>query len=209
VTRLTLEQLLQLAPNARESYLDAFTREDILLASGILATPLRLAHFLAQVLHETGGLRVIVESLYYRAERLVEVWPNRFPTVTEAAPFVGNPRALANEVYGGRMGNVAPDDGWRYIGRGLLQITGREHYARVGQALGIDLVGHPYLAAAPEHALAIALEIWRHSDCMSHADADDVVKVTVAINGGKNGLKDRRAWLAKTKALFGIAKEHA
>src|SRR6266545_770391 len=107
----TAALLQQLAPNARESYREAFARLDVLAASGLLDRPLRLAHFLAQVCHETGGLTILVENLNYRAERLVAVWPLRFPTVASAVPYSGNPPALANRVYGGRMGNVNPGDG--------------------------------------------------------------------------------------------------
>lgn len=81
---------------------------------------------MAQVLHETGGLTVLVENMNYRAERIVQVWPSRFRTIEEATPYAHNPEKLANKVYGGRMGNTHPGDGWRFIGRGLLQITGRE-----------------------------------------------------------------------------------
>jgi putative chitinase len=199
--RLSPALLQAIAPRARASYREAFQREDVLRASGLLERPLRLAHFLSQVCHETAGLTVLVEHLTYTADRLTVVWPSRFPTPAAAAPFAGDPRALANKVYGARMGNVGPDDGWRYIGRGLLQLTGRTNYARVGRALGLDLETSPYLAASAEHALAIAVEIWRAAGCMAHADADDVVQVTRAINGGTVGLADRRAWLAKTKAL--------
>lgn len=194
--------LLRLAPRARDAYREAFARVDVLAASGILDSPGRLAHFLAQVCHETGGLTILVENLHYRAERLMEVWPSRFPTLSAARPFAGNPEALANAVYGGRMGNVHPGDGWRYIGRGLLQITGRETYARIGTALGIDLVGQPYLAVSPDHAVAIAVEEWRRSGCMRYADLDDVVEVTRAINGGLIGLRDRREWLLKAKTVL-------
>src|SRR5688572_27900908 len=145
--------LLALAPRARDAYRQALARLDLLEAAGLLAHPLRLAHFLAQVCHETGGLTVLVESLNYRAARLMDVWPKRFPTLALARRYAGRPRELANKVYGGRMGNVDPDDGWKYIGRGLLQITGRDHYARVGRALGIPLETQPSMAISPDHAL--------------------------------------------------------
>jgi putative chitinase len=207
---LSLTQLLQLAPSARESYRDAFSRHDVLAASGLLTHPRRLAHFLAQVCHETGGLTILVENLNYRAERIVQMGNASPPgsrwrsLVPRAAELAGKPQAFANAVYGGRMGNRDPDDGWRFIGRGLLQITGRAKYARVGRALGLALEVHPYLAASAEHALAVAVEVWRSAGCMAHADADDVVKVTRAINGGTFGIADRRAWLAKAKALLGM-----
>lgn len=201
----TIAQLRRLAPSVRDTYREAFARVDVLATAGLLDRPVRLAHFLAQACHETAGLTLLVENLNYSTARLLAVWPSRFPTWESAEPFARNPRALANHVYGHRLGNTEPDDGWRYIGRGLLQLTGRANYARVGRAIGIDLAGHPYLATSPEHALAIAVEIWRSAGCMAHADADDLVAVTRAINGGLNGLDDRRAWLAKAKAVLEVA----
>lgn len=199
-------ELLQLAPTARDSYQEAFAREDVLAASGLLEHPRRLAHFLAQVCHETGGLTILVERLNYTTpERLMAVWPKRFRTRAAALPFVGKPEALANLVYGSRMGNVAPGDGWRYIGRGLLQLTGRDAYAVIGQAIGVDLVARPEQAASAEHALSVAIALWRWKGCDKPADLDDVVKVTRAINGGTNGLADRRAWLTKAKRLLEVA----
>jgi putative chitinase len=198
--------LLALAPQARACYRESFARPWLLERAGFVDHPLRLAHFLAQVCHETDGLRVLVEDLTYTtAERLMTVWPGRFPTPSSARPYVRNPRALANKVYGGRMGNVDPEDGWTYRGRGLLQITGRDHYARNGKALGIPLESQPYLAISPDHALAIALETWRWKGCDAAAEADDVVAVTRRINGGRIGLAGRRRWLARVKAQLEVA----
>jgi putative chitinase len=197
--RFTLDELLRLAPSARDAYQETFARIWLLDEAGFFAHPLRLAHFLAQVCHETGGLRHLVENLQ-------KTWPSRFPTREAAAPYVANPRALANLVYGGRMGNRAgSDDGWRYIGRGLLQITGRDLYTRVGATLALPLDTQPALAITPDHALAIALEVWRMKGCDAAAEADDVVAVTKRINGGRIGLADRRQWLTRTKALLEVA----
>lgn len=116
-----------------------------------------LAYALATAFHETGAKMVpVTESLTYTsAARIRAVWPSRFPTLASAEPFVRNPQGLANRVYGGRMGNTGPDDGWRYRGRGLAQITGRANYARAARELGRDLAGAPDLALQP----AIAAEI--------------------------------------------------
>lgn len=97
-------------------------------------TPLaHLAAILAEAHHETGGtMQPVSENLNYSAKRLTEVWPSRFPTIAAAAPYANNPQRLANKVYGGRLGNVDPGDGWLFRGRGLAQITGRENYARFG-----------------------------------------------------------------------------
>jgi putative chitinase len=202
---ISKEQVRALAPRAKSVYIDAFAIADEVLGQyGVNENYLRVTHFMAQALHETGGFSILTESLNYSTpERLMAVWPSRFPTKESAAPYVRNAQALANKVYGGRMGNVAPNDGWKYIGRGMIQMTGRESYERFGVALGIDLTGNPDLAFDPRYSLAIAAYEWLHSGCNAHADADDVKAVTKAINGGYIGLDERRAWLAKTKKVWG------
>jgi putative chitinase len=200
---MTLSQVQHLAPNAQPNYAQAFASADQVLAPyGINANALRLAHFMAQILHETGGLTILIESLNYSAPRLVQVWPNRFKTIAAATPYAHNPEKLANFVYGGRMGNTQPGDGWRFIGRGLLQITGRDSYARYGQALGIDLVGSPDLAFAATSCLQIAAEEWTAAGSNAFADADSLRKVTRAINGGYVGLASRQEWLTKAKQVW-------
>ena len=201
--RITLPQLEILAPAARDCYRQAFRDADRVLARyGVNETALRLAHFMAQVLHETGGLTVTKENLNYRAERIVEVWPRRFKNVRDARPYARNPEALANKVYGGRMGNREPGDGWKFVGRGLLQITGRSSYERYATALGIDLLGAPDLACSSEWSLPIAAEEWKASGCNAFADRDDLRRVTRAINGGTIGLDSRRQWLARAKKVW-------
>ena len=128
---VTLDQILHLAPNARSSYREAFQNGQPLFDQfSISDTPLRLAHFMAQVLHESDGLANQIESLNYSAERLPKVWPSRFkPTgPLDPADFAHNQQKLGNEVYGGRMGNTGPNDGFTYRGRGLLQLTGKDSY---------------------------------------------------------------------------------
>ena len=116
-----------------------------------------LAYMLATAWHETGrAMQPVAENLNYTsADRIRAVWPSRFPTVGSAAPYVRNPSGLANKVYGGRMGNTGPDDGWRFRGRGLPQITGKANYARAAAKLGLDLVGNPDLALRPDVAADI------------------------------------------------------
>ena len=203
MVKITPEQLRQIAPNARSSYRQAFDAAyNVLAHYGINANGLRLSHFMAQVLHETGGLTVLVEDMNYRAERIVQVWPSRFRSVEEARPYAHNPSKLANKVYGGRMGNVRQGDGWRFIGRGLLQITGRESYEKYGRALGINLADNPDLALDPSWVLKIAAEEWTASNCSTHADADNVRRVTRCINGGLIGLSSRQNWLIKAKRIW-------
>lgn len=188
-----------LTPGAQLLYRQAFEHWADLEPFGVLSSQLRAQHFLAQCLHETGGLRLIVENLSYSAKRMVQVWPSRFPNEAAAQPFAGNPRALANKVYGGRMGNTDPDDGWRFIGRGLLQLTGRAAYERIGAALGLELAEYPATVLVPEHAFSVAGEIWRSAQCNIWADGDNIERVTRAINGGSIGLEERRAWLKKVR----------
>ncbi|ANK73723.1 hypothetical protein FA04_14505 [Ensifer adhaerens] len=109
-----------------------------------------LAAILAEAYHETGGaMQPVEENLNYSAQRMTQVWPNRFPTVASAKPYANNPRRLANKVYGGRLGNDGPDDGWTYRGRGLAQITGKTNYAKFG------IAGNP--DAAKDMATAVRI----------------------------------------------------
>lgn len=203
MTSITTAQLKLLAPNSHTVYRDAFASADAILAAyDINKTALRLRHFMAQVLHETGGLTVLHESMNYSAERMMVVWPSRFPTLASAKPFAHNQEALANKVYGGRMGNVNAGDGWKYIGRGLLQITGREDYAKYGKLLGIKLESTPDLAIDSAWSLKISAEEWKAKNCNAKADEDSLIKVTVAINGGKTGLAERQEWLKKTTKVW-------
>lgn len=199
------EVVWELAPNAVSVYRQAFVHANAsLLPFDILSNTRRLTHFLAQGLHESAGMTRTTENLNYRAERLMEVWPTRFRTLSEAKPYARNPRALANKVYGGRLGNLEPNDGWRFIGRGLIQITGRANYQRVGRVLGLDLVKEPEKVAQAEYILPCAGAIWLLSGGNEAADLDDVRKVTRAINGGYIGLLDRERWLRKVRLAFGV-----
>lgn len=201
---LRQDKITALTPNAlpvcREAFLCA---ESVLTLFGILQNEQRAAHFLAQVFHESGGLRLIRENLFYTTpERLMQVWKIRFPTRASALPFVRNPEALANKVYAREnLGNTQPGDGWKYIGRGLIQITGKHNYRRIGSALDVDFVSHPEWLLEPQYLLSTAAQFWRAADCNTLADSDDIRAVTKAINGGFVGLADRQQWLEKTRAV--------
>jgi len=208
---VTLDQILHLAPNARSSYRDAFQNAQAVLdRAGISDTPLRIAHFMAQVLHESMGLMIQSENLNYRADRLPEVWPSRFKPTGPLDPnaYAHNPQKLANEVYGGRMGNTNPDDGFTYRGRGLLQLTGKDSYREATTRLRASSPDAPDLVANPDEVIssswcvAIAAAEWTARGCNTFADQDDVTKVTRAINGGTIGLSDRKEWLKRTKAVW-------
>jgi putative chitinase len=198
---LDLATLKRLWPNAKPGVAaDVVASAPAVFKKYNLNTPLRVAHFMAQISHESGGGSVREENLNYTSPvRIAQVWPSRF-TPESAKAFVRKPRELANKVYNGRMGNRAgSDDGWTYRGRGLLQITGRENYQKIGKRIGLDLEKNPGLALAPDKMLAIAADEFVHSNCLSPADEDDIRTVTKRINGGYIGIDDRRAWLAKWK----------
>lgn len=175
-----------------------------LTAAGILSHQ-RLAHFLAQTCHESGGFSALAENLNYSAASLQAVWPSHFPTPAVAAAYARQPGKIANRAYAGRMGNgdEAGGDGWRFRGRGLIQLTGRANYAATAAATGLDLVAHPELAETSDGAVATACHFWTAHGLNALADSDDVEAITRRINGGLNGLAERRAALARAKAYLG------
>lgn len=150
-----------------------------------------LADFLGQIIHESGHLERLVENLNYSVERMMAVWPKRFPTHAGARPYERNPPKLAEKVYGGRLGNDQPGDGARYIGRGLMQITGKDNYRVVGNVLRLNLLAVPELLAQPDIALRAALAWWNKN--IPDEMIGDVERVTRRVNGGTVGLDDRMA----------------
>ncbi|MBL8397700.1 MAG: glycoside hydrolase family 19 protein [Candidatus Accumulibacter sp.] len=209
--KITLDHLAHLAPNARSSYREAFRNGQPLLDEcQISANPLRVAHFMAQILHESGGLAIQFENLNYSAARLPKVWPSRFQPKGPLNPaaYANNPRKLANEVYGGRMGNTGADDGFTYRGRGLLQLTGKDSYRQATTILrqshpeAPDFVAFPDEVIGTAWCLAIAAAEWLAKGCNTLADQDDLRKVTRAINGGQIGLAERGDWLLRCKAVW-------
>jgi putative chitinase len=169
-----------------------------------ITTPLLVAHVMAQISHECGAGLAIVENMNYTAKRITQVWPSRFKTVADAAPFSGNPRALANKVYNGRMGNrPGTDDGFNFRGRGASQTTGREGYERVAKATGIDVVNHPEYLIDPKYFLLCGVSDFVNCGCLPYAKLDDVLNVTKRLNGGTIGLQDRVEWLKRWKKALG------
>ena len=164
----------------------------------------RVAMFLAQCAHESGGFRHLVENLHYTAAQLVQMWPQRF-TAETAAAMAGDEERIAERAYGGRMGNAVEGggDGYRFRGRGIIQLTGRTNYRLATNALGEDFTGDPDKAREPRWAALIAAWFWSTNGCNELADAGDFEGVTRRINGGLNGLADRQAWLAKVRGILG------
>ena len=158
-------------------------------------TPARQASFLSQIAQESGQLTRLVENLNYGAPGLLGTFPTHF-NAAQAALYARQPERIANRAYADRLGNgnEASGDGWRYRGRGLIQITGRTNYAGIGAKLGCDLVTRPELLEAPALACRSAALFWRTNGLNTLADAGDQRAVTRRVNGGVNGLAERLAF---------------
>lgn len=152
------------------------------------------AMFLAQLNYESAGFRRLRESLEYSGKRLRQVFPDRFRTDADAESVAAQgPAAIADRIYKNRLGNTEPGDSLRFIGRGYIQLTGRNNYADAGSALGLNLLDHPELAEDPGIAILIAILYWNGRQIGLPARAADVARVTSLINGGALGLPERHA----------------
>lgn len=156
-------------------------------------TPQRLAAFVAQCAHESGSFKFIRENLNYKAASLMKTWPNRFPNMAIAQQYANKPERIANKVYAGRMGNgdEASGDGWRYLGRGLIQLTGKENYQWFAASLQMDVEDLPEYMSTFEGAVQSACFFWENNGLNKEADAGDIRTMTKKINGGYIGLEDR------------------
>lgn len=202
----------RLCPKARPEYLVAFDSGDALLSKHGINTPRRLAHFLSQVLHESGGLTVEFENMNYRAKRIMEIFGEGRHSAavvpSEADHLAGKPSALAERVYGlgnpkksKELGNLEEGDGFKYRGGGILQTTGRANYRRMGAKCGVDFESNPELVCSATHALKPALAEWTEGNLNKLADENNLKAITKRINGGYNGLADREEWFRKVRPL--------
>jgi len=191
---ITLEQLQTLIPNAiggpaawYEPLCEALPQYEI-------NTVERVAAFIAQCSHESGGFSVLEENLNYRAATLSKLWPQRFPPGV-AEQYAGKPEMIANKTYGGRMGNGSEEtgEGYKYRGRGILQLTGKDNYKTCSQALFQDgsLLEDPDLLLDPYYAIHSACWFWNKNKLNQFADSGDLTTMTKKINGGTIGLEDR------------------
>lgn len=185
---VTSEQLAKLHIGAQwvDALNDTFQRFNI-------NSPRQQAAFIGQCGHECGNFKVLEENLNYRAATLMKLWPKRFPTLEVANAYEKNPKKIANMVYASRMGNrdESSGDGFRFRGRGCIQLTGHANYFHCGKALGIDLVMEPDLVATPKYAAMTAGWFWSTHKCNELAEAADWIGLTKKINGGTIGLNDR------------------
>lgn len=169
-------------------------------------TPQRVASFIAQCAHESGGFRFLQENLNYRAESLVKTWPRHFPSLEIAKQYQRKPEKIANRAYANRMGNgdEASGDGWRYLGRGLIQLTGKNNYTFFAASVGIEDMDEcaEYLGTF-EGAIQSACFFWEQNKLNKWADNGDIVTMSKRINGGTIGMDDRIMKYNKALKILG------
>jgi putative chitinase len=165
-------------------------------------TTQRQACFIGQCAHESGNFKVLQENLNYSAEGLMKTWPSRFPTLEIANQYARQPAKIAGKVYNGRLGNTSEEEAAKYLGRGLIQLTGKDNYERCGSSLGVDLVSNPDWLLDPKYAALSAGWFWNKHGLNELADIQEHGIITKRINGGTLGLDDRI--LKTTKALAAL-----
>jgi predicted chitinase len=194
------------APHADPHILDAIARNaDRDFAKWKINTPLRQAHLFCHMDVESKGFTKLEENLNYKAERICQVWPSRFPTIASAEPYAHNPRALANNVYGSRMGNrPGTDDGWNNRGQGLLETTGHNNIAKLAKVLEITPEQAAVWLTHPDHMLECACANFVLNGCLPYAGRDELPEETHHVNGGEEGLARRESSLKRFKRALGV-----
>ena len=189
---LSKEQLAQLIPG--NPYVDYWhSAMERCLPDYDINTPQRVAAFMAQCGHESGNFKFLKENLKYRAASLTKVWPKYFPNMDIANQYAGNEEKIANRAYANRMGNGPEEsgDGWRFCGRGLIQLTGRNNYQNFADSIETDINDIPHYLATFEGAVQSACWFWETNKLNQWADKGDMLTLTKRINGGTLGLDDR------------------
>jgi len=202
---ITLELLQGMFPKTKTSVLETYIDPlNEVCGKFEINTTERIAMFLAQVGHESGGLSVIQENLNYRAERLAVVFPKYFKDVNTSG-YAHDPESIANRVYASRMGNgnEASGDGYKYRGRGLIQLTGRNNYASFASDMDMSIGEAIEYLSTPEGAAMSAGWYWNKNDLNQWADNSDVITVTKKINGGTIGLAEREQLFHRGMTLLG------
>lgn len=204
---ITIDQLGIIMPLARRSgraakYIDNINKY---MQAFEINTPLRAAHFLAQIAHESGELAYTEENLNYRASALLSVFPKYFNSST-APLYAGKPQKIANRVYANRLGNgsEASGDGWKYRGRGFIQLTGKSNYEKYKAFCGYDVVKNPDLLSGQPGCIRSACWFWHTHKLNASADHNDLKAITKAINGGTNGLSSRQTYLTRALKAFQV-----
>jgi putative chitinase len=201
----TKEQLAQLIPGNQyvEHWYDALSE---ILPEYEINTPQRVAAFIAQCAHESGGFKALKENLNYKAASLRRVFPKYFPDDSIAAAYANKGEMIANRVYANRMGNgdEHSGDGYRYCGRGLVQLTGKDNYSWFAASLEMPVEEVPEYLATFEGAVQSACWFWETNNLNQWADKDDILTMTKRINGGTIGLEDRKKHYEHAKHVFGV-----
>ena len=201
--QITLEQLCNFFEDTDDFVLKNFVDPiNKVIEDFDINTPNRIAMFLAQVGHESGGLTKLHENLNYKPARLLQIFPKYFKDVDPED--YDTPEKIANRVYSSRMGNGDEEsgDGYRFRGRGAIQLTGRSNYTACGEDLEVDLINNPDWLETPEGAIMSAAWFWDQHDLNAYADASDVIAVTKKINGGTIGIEDRKELFAEAVKIF-------
>lgn len=193
---VTLDLLKQICPKTKSTVLAKYVEPLNLVGEhyGLFENPKRMAAFLAQIAHESGGFNFTKENLNYSAQALMKTWPKRFPTTAVANQYARNQEKIANKVYANRMGNGAESsgDGFKYHGRGLIQLTGKDNYRKFANAIDKTIEETVLYLETPEGAVSSAGWFWDINKLNIYADKNDFVGLTRRINGGTNGLADRK-----------------
>ena len=194
--KVTLELLKEICPKTKATVLTKYVGPLNIVGEhfGLFDNPKRMAAFLAQVAHESGSFNFTAEGLNYSAQALRKTWPKRFPTLAIAQQYARNPQKIANKVYANRMGNgpESSGDGYKFRGRGLIQLTGKDNYTKFAKAIGKTLDQAIAYLETPEGAVASAAWFWDANKLSIYADKGDFVGLTRRINGGTIGLADRK-----------------
>ena len=201
-----VELLMEMGVSAGDAEQYIGDLEGTLPKYGIADSKERLAHFFSQVLHESGCMRYDMENLNYSAKALRAVFGKYFKTMRDAESCARKPEKIANRVYANRMGNGSESsgDGWKYRGRGLIQLTGKNNYKAFAKWIGNERVIDDPDLVATEYAVHSAIFFWDKNNLNKIADKDDVVRLTKRINGGVNGLAHRKELLNKANGLLAM-----
>lgn len=194
--KVTLELLRTMCPHTKTSILEGYVEPLNAVAEyyEMTANPARLAGFLAQIAHESGGFTAVKENLNYSAKGLMTTFKKYFPSEELAKQYERKPEKIANRVYANRManGDEASGDGYRFCGRGLIQLTGRANYTKFAEDLGISIEETVKYLETPNGAVSSAGWFWDNNSLNKYCDSGDFVTLTKRINGGTIGLADRQ-----------------
>lgn len=207
---ITSSQLSLIMPTATPELVAKYCEPlNTMMALSEINTPLRVAHFLAQCGEETGDMHAVEENLNYSTARLMQVWPHLYSRADLVAAYAHQPVKIANRSYGNRMGNGNEEsgDGWKFRGRGFIQLTGHDNYlayAKARNCVQLVMSNPDVIVSDPDRTVDTACFYWHKAGCNALSDTDDIVAVTKRVNGGLLNLDKRQAHLTAAKKAFGL-----